>query len=149
RRVGKGAAPTWRSCTAQVRAVPTRADLAARYSRRVPTAWARRNGSAELIRFSFAFPTDRCGLPAVAQAGRDAVDAEVDAFHRSRVAFAGAVALDQLDLNVMQRVDVGEAVADRAGEQRICFQQGFLPGDRQQDLDRIVPFGAQPGEHMV
>ena len=52
-------------------------------------------------------------LPAVAQTGGDAVDGQVDAGDHAAVGIARAVALEQLDLNVIQRINVRKAVADR------------------------------------
>ena len=78
-----------------------------------------------------------CYLPAVAQAGGDAVDGEVDALRRRpSSAVAAAVALQQLDLHVVERIEVGEAVADRAREQRVALQQRLLLHDREQGIDR-------------
>jgi hypothetical protein len=48
----------------------------------------------------------------------------------------GAVAAQQLDLHVVERVEVGEAVADRALEQRVGVEQFGLAGDLQQRVDR-------------
>ena len=46
--------------------------------------------------------------------------------HHVGIFVAGAVAAQQLDLHVVQRIDVGEAAADRAGEQRIALEQLLL-----------------------
>src|SRR6516165_12629657 len=70
-------------------------------------------------------------LPAVAQTGRDAVDRQVDAGHDIFVRVARAITLQQLDLHVIERVDVREAVPDRAPEQRVALEQALLACDRQ------------------
>ena len=48
---------------------------------------------------------------------------------------ARAEAPQRLDLQVVERVDVGAAVAEAARELRVVLQQLALPGDRQQVLD--------------
>ena len=85
-------------------------------------------------------------LAAVAQAGGDAVDAEVDALDDARVGVAGAVAAQQFDLHVVERIDVGEAVADRARQQRIALQQRLLPVMASTASIERLPFRAQAGE---
>src|SRR5262249_45374080 len=83
-------------------------------------------------------------LPAIAQAGRDAVDGEVDALHHVLVGVAGAVALGQIDLHVIERIDLRQAVADGAGELRVAFEQRLLAHDGEQGFGGVVPLGAQP-----
>jgi phosphatidylserine/phosphatidylglycerophosphate/cardiolipin synthase-like enzyme len=83
---------------------------------------------------------------AVAQSRGDAVDGQVDAALHALVGLAGAVAAQQLDLDVVQRIEVGEAVADRALQQRIEVEQFLLAGDRQQRGDRGLPFGLDARE---
>ena len=51
-------------------------------------------------------------LPAIPQPRRDAVDRHVNTALDALVAFAGAVALQEFDLQVIERVHVGEAGAD-------------------------------------
>src|SRR5262249_16411844 len=50
-------------------------------------------------------------LPAVAQTGGDTVDAKMNRLHDALVALATAMAFEQLDLDVMQRVDIRKPVA--------------------------------------
>ena len=50
-----------------------------------------------------------------------------------------AVALQEFHLHVVERVEIREAVADRALQQRIALQQPLLPRDRQQRVDRGLP----------
>ena len=56
----------------------------------------------------------------MAQPRRDAVAGQVDAALHAFVGFARAVAAQQFDLAVVQRIDVGEAIADRAFQQRVA-----------------------------
>ena len=46
-------------------------------------------------------------LPAVTQSGGDAVDGQVNATGQTLVGIAGAVSLEQLDLQMVQRIHVG------------------------------------------
>ena len=71
-------------------------------------------------------------LAAVAQTGSNAVDREMDALHDPLVGSPGAMALEQLDLNMIERVDIRKAVAYRAREQGILLEQRLLLGDGQQ-----------------
>ena len=58
-------------------------------------------------------PTLGILLPAVAQPGGKAVDCQMDAGDDILIRIAGAIALQQLDLHVVERVKIREAVADR------------------------------------
>ena len=65
----------------------------------------------------------------IPQPCRNAVDTDVDTALHALVGQASAVAADQLDLQVVQRVDVGESVSDRAVERRVAGQAVFLACD--------------------
>ena len=58
----------------------------------------------------------------IAQPRRDPVDRQMNPAVHARVGVARAVPLDQLDLQVVQRIEVGEAVLDRARQQRVVRQ---------------------------
>src|SRR2546426_4422601 len=75
----------------------------------------------------------------VPQRGRDAVDGEMDRAHRALVFLARAVAAQELHLHVVQRIEVGEAVADRARERGVVRQKLACPGDGEELLPRRVP----------
>src|SRR6266571_7941344 len=100
-------------------------------------------------RASFASPATRVAqdevflnastLAAVAQTGCDAVDRQVNPGNDILRRVTGAVALQQLDLHVVERIEIGKAVADRAGQERVALKQAPLSGDRQQCLDRRLP----------
>jgi len=70
----------------------------------------------------------------------------VDAALHPFVGLALAVAADQFDLQVVQRVDVGEAVANGPGQSGVAFQAVFLAGDLGQGIRRALPFGLDGGE---
>src|SRR5215213_5390553 len=101
-------------------------------------AWAFPGGSADVsparrpkstAKFITARSRCRCvsstlgRLAAVAQSCGNPVDRQMDALDDALVGVAGAVALQQLKLHVIERIDVGKAVADSAGERRVAFQQ--------------------------
>jgi hypothetical protein len=70
------------------------------------------------------------------------VDAAVDPLvDLARIAGQRAVAVDQFDLQVVQRVEVGEAVLDRARQQRVAGQPFMGPGDGFQ-ARRVLPCSA-------
>ena len=46
---------------------------------------------------------------AVAQACGDAVDGEVDAFGDARIGLTGAATADEIDLQLVERIDIGQA----------------------------------------
>ena len=73
----------------------------------------------------------------------------MDAVADARVVALLAVAAQQLDLHVVERVEVGEAVADRALEQRVAVEQFALAGDRPQRLDAGLVLGADAAEDRV
>ncbi|SOT40155.1 hypothetical protein F01_260221 [Burkholderia cenocepacia] len=66
-----------------------------------------------------------------------------------RVRVARAVTLDQLDLQVIQRIEIREAVLDRAREQRVGREAAFVPGDFRERLRRAFPFRDDPFEHVL
>ena len=61
-------------------------------------------------------------LAAIAQTSGDAVDRQVEGAFHPLVLVAGAQPAYEFNLQVIQRVEVGKAVADRPGEQRIALQ---------------------------
>src|SRR5688572_27082434 len=65
----------------------------------------------------------------VAQPRGEAVDGKVDAALHALLRVARAVAPQQLELQVVQRVEVGKAVADRARERGIRRQESVGAGD--------------------
>src|SRR3954451_19986128 len=79
-------------------------------------------------------------LSAVAQRRGDRVDRELNPLANPRVVLAGAVPFQQLDLEQIQRLDVGQAQADRGLERRMLFEQPRLLRDPEQ---RVV--GQGPG----
>ncbi len=81
------------------------------------------------------------------------MDAVLEAFVPFVLA-AGPPAPDQLDLQQMQRVDVGEAMADRTCQCRIAGEAILFAGDQRQHVHRALPFVADgvkhpPAQHFV
>src|SRR5262249_13449800 len=90
-----------------------------------------------------------CMLPTIQKPRRNPVDGEMDALNNALVRLAVPVAFEQFELHVIERVDIGEPVADRTGERRVALEQALLLEDRQQRLDRILPLGAEPREDRL
>ena len=65
---------------------------------------------------------------------------------RALVGLPAAIAAQQLDLQVVQRVEVGKAVADAARERRIVVEQRRLPRDREHVRDRARVLGGDARE---
>ena len=81
--------------------------------------------------------------PAVAQTCRDAIDREVDALDDPTGLIARTTALNQLHLQVVERVAAGEAVLDDPRQQRVAIDQPVLLGHGEPHLDRGLQFLAQ------
>jgi hypothetical protein len=91
----------------------------------------------------------RTRLSAVAQTRGDTVDRQVNPGNDVVIRVTGAVTFQELDLHVVERVEIGEAVADRARQERVAFEQALLADDRQQCVDDAPPFRPQPGKDPV
>jgi hypothetical protein len=80
----------------------------------LPTSW---DLGAALLETSVSFSASRgcdysISLAAVSQACRDTIDREVDTLHHPLVRVPAAVALQKLDLHVVKRIEIREAVPD-------------------------------------
>src|SRR5512146_1441866 len=84
---------------------------------------------------------------AVAQARGDAVDREMNRALGARVGIARAVALEQLDLKMVERIEIGKAAAYRARERRVVRQQLLAPGDFREPAPGAMPFDRDVAEH--
>ena len=78
-----------------------------------------------------------------------AVDRQVDHPQEPFVSLAGAVAAQELDLHVVERIEVGKAVADRARKRRVVGEQLLVSGDRGEPLSRAMPFFRNPCEDLA
>ena len=74
------------------------------------------------------------------QARCNAVDGQVNAALHPLVILTLAVAANQLHLQMVQRVDVGKAVAHRARQRRVAGQAVFLARDLGQRIHCAMPF---------
>src|SRR5262252_7517910 len=63
------------------------------------------------------------GLATVAQPCGYPIDGQMDCLHHALVGLAGAMTLQQFDLYMVERIEVGEAVLDRARQQGILLEQ--------------------------
>jgi hypothetical protein len=79
----------------------------------------------------FHLGQSRGRLAAVAQAGGNAVDGQMDAGDHATVGVARAVALEELDLDVIERIDVRKTVTDRIRQQGVMLEQRRLLQDCQ------------------
>src|SRR3954462_5935642 len=75
------------------------------------------------------------GSAAVAQSGGQAVDRQVDRPAGALVRLPCAIAAQQLDLQVVERIEVREAVANGALERRIVLEQAVLARDGEHEGD--------------
>ena len=83
-------------------------------------------------------------LATVAQPCGYPIDGQMDCLHHALVGLAGPVTLQQFDLYMVERIEVGEAVLDRARQQGILVEQCLLASDGEQHVNRALPFGTQP-----
>src|SRR5579863_7517147 len=97
----------------------------------------------------FATPYSPLLSAAVAQTGGNAVDRDLDAAQHLLVGVLRPVLLQKLHVHVVQRIEIGKAVADRALEKRVTFQQACLPGDLQQPVDRTLPLAPDTLEDVL
>ena len=83
-----------------------------------------------------------CGpnLTGIPQARSNPVDGNMDTAPHALVALAGAVAAYQFDLEVVQRVDVGEAVVDGALQAGVGGQALFVASDQGEGVGGAMPF---------
>src|SRR5580658_1246757 len=88
-------------------------------------------------------------LSAVPETGGDPVDCHVDAARHPLVRSAGAVALDELHLKVVERIEVRHAISDGAREGRTGPQELLLPCDAENRLDGPIAFGRDAPEDGV
>ena len=95
----------------------------------------------------------RPASPRIAQPRRHPVDRDVDAAPHALVRrLAGrlrAVTAHQFDLQVVQRVEVGQAVLERARERGVRREAPGLAGDQRQHVAGALPLGADRGEDAL
>src|SRR5947208_7716247 len=83
-------------------------------------------------------------LATVAQPCGYPIDGQMDCLHHALVGITGPVTLQQFDLYMVERIEVGKAVLNRARQQRILLEQCLLAGDCEQHFNRGMPFRTQP-----
>ncbi len=79
-------------------------------------------------------------LTGVAQAGSNAVDGDVDAASQAFVGIAAAMALEQLDLQVIERIHVGRAQLQGTAKLRVVAEKIVLFQNAQQMVACERPF---------
>src|SRR5690348_4357151 len=93
--------------------------------------------------------TARSRSAAVAQSRGEAVDGEMDRAPGAGIGVAGAIAAQELDLQVIERVEIGKAVADAARERGIVLEQRRLTRDGEEMAQRERVLVANAGEYCV
>src|SRR6516162_9646637 len=83
-------------------------------------------------------------LATVAQPCGYPIDCQMDCLDHALIGLAGPMTLQQFDLYMVERVEVGEAVLDRARQQGILVEQCLLASNDEQHINRVLPFGSQP-----
>jgi hypothetical protein len=87
--------------------------------------------------------------PTIAEPCRDTIDGKLDPTQHLLVDAARSVLLQELDLDVVQRIQVREPVAYRAIEQRIILQELAMIRHGKQGLDRVVMLPANAFEDRL
>ena len=90
----------------------------------------------------------------VAQARRNAVDGDVDAaldalIRCGLVPKPFAVAANQFNLQMVQRIQIGKPVLDGALQRRIASQALLVPGDQHECCCHAVPLGLNQAENLA
>src|SRR5262249_39020612 len=89
------------------------------------------------------FYSRRTKLTTVAQSCSYPVNGQMDCLHHALVGIARSVTSQQFDLYMVERIEVGKAVLNRARQQGILVEQCLLAGDGEQRFNRVLPFGTQ------
>src|SRR4029077_14940211 len=84
--------------------------------------------------------------PTIAEPCRDTIDGKLDPTQHLLVDAARSVLLQELDLDVVERIQLREPVAYRAIEQRIILQELAMIRHGEQGLDRVVMLPANAFE---
>src|SRR6476620_2979948 len=88
-------------------------------------------------------------LAAVAEAGCEPVDRQVYRTLRTHIGRACTIAAQELDLEVIERIEVRKAVADASRKRRIVVEQRRLLRDREEVRDRAGMLVADAAEDRV
>src|SRR5262245_3565067 len=90
----------------------------------------------------------RSSSTSIPKSRRYAVDRDLNAAQHLLIRVLRAVFLQKLHLHVIERIEIGEALADRAFEQRVSLQQPLLAHDFEQRFDREVPLPADAAKNL-
>src|SRR6218665_258693 len=86
--------------------------------------------------------------PGIAQPCGNPVDRDVDSGLHALIILAGTPAAHQFDLQMVQRVDVCEAVLDGARQRAVVRQALLVAGDAAERIGGAVPFGLDGGKDL-
>src|ERR1700730_7026118 len=82
-----------------------------------------------------AWTSHRAASPAVAQARGEPVDRQMYPALDELIGLARAIATQQLDLEMIERIEIGEAIANAPRKRRIVVKERRLAGDRVHQFD--------------
>src|SRR6185437_2395893 len=85
--------------------------------------------------------------PRIPQAGGNAIDGDLDAAQHPLVRVLRAVRFEKLDLHMVERIKIREAVPHRALQEWVTLQQPVLVHDVEQRLDDEMPFTADAAKN--
>src|ERR1700681_2318333 len=91
--------------------------------------------SVRFGRHRVARTAHRAASPAVAQARGEPVDRQMYSALGELIGLARAIATQQLDLEVIERIEIGEAIANASRQRRIVVKERRLAGNRVHQFD--------------
>src|SRR5262245_58460080 len=95
------------------------------------------------------YSVEKISSSAVSQGRRHRIDRKLDAFAHASILLAGAMPLEQLHLQQIERLDVRQAQPDRFVELRLFLEQPRLAGDGEERVVGRLPGGAYALEDAV
>src|ERR1700681_153512 len=91
----------------------------------------------------------RAASPAVAQARGEPVDRQMYSALGELIGLARAIATQQLDLEVIERIEIGEAIANASRQRRVVVKERRLAGDRMHQFDGPPMFRGNSRKNLV
>src|SRR5690348_3990589 len=88
------------------------------------------------------------GSARIPQPGRNAVDGELNSAQHPLVQVLCAMHFQKLHLNMVERIEIGKAMAHRALQQSVALQEPLLPHDVEKRPDDELPLMADTAEDL-
>src|SRR5438105_3458740 len=88
-------------------------------------------------------------LAAVPETCRDTIYRKMDALNNAVVRLPVPIALEKLELHVIEGIDVRKSIADGARQRRIALERSLCFENREQRVKRVPPFGVQAREDRL